>query len=315
MFQGKEYVYEVYKTKSFSKAASNLYISQPALSATIKKIEGRLGTPIFDRSTNPIRLTYSGQQYIQSVEAIIDIESRFDNYLNDLKELRTGHLAIGGSNLFSSYILPSLLSKFMEKYPMIEIKLVEDTTKSLEQQLLIGSLDLIIDNYPFSDKIYDKAYFKSEQLLLAVPTTLAINESLRDKELSVEEIRHQSHMDDDVPYVSITDFKDCPFLLLRSGNDTRERSDQVFKNANFIPNIVLKLDQQVTAYHVACSGMGITLISDTLIKEVPRDPRITYYKLKDPIVNRNIYFYYKHTKYITRAMNEFLSLACPEYRV
>ena len=49
MFEGKKYVYEVYKTRSFSKAAANLYISQPSLSATIKKIETRLGTPIFDR--------------------------------------------------------------------------------------------------------------------------------------------------------------------------------------------------------------------------------------------------------------------------
>ena len=54
MFQGMEYVYEVYKTRSFSRAAQNLYISQPSLSATIKKIENRIGTPLFDRSTTPI---------------------------------------------------------------------------------------------------------------------------------------------------------------------------------------------------------------------------------------------------------------------
>ena len=57
MFDGKEYVYAVYEEKSFSKAAQKLYITQPALSTAIKKVEKKIGTPIFDRSTSPIGLT------------------------------------------------------------------------------------------------------------------------------------------------------------------------------------------------------------------------------------------------------------------
>jgi len=57
MFKGKKYVYEVYREKSFSKAAQNLYISQPSLSARIKQIEEQIGEPLFDRSTNPLQLT------------------------------------------------------------------------------------------------------------------------------------------------------------------------------------------------------------------------------------------------------------------
>ena len=57
MFSGMNYVYEVYKEQSFSKAAENLYISQPALSSMIKKIETKIGMPLFDRSTSPIQLT------------------------------------------------------------------------------------------------------------------------------------------------------------------------------------------------------------------------------------------------------------------
>ena len=60
MFNSMNYVYEVYKERSFSKAAANLYISQPSLSATVKKVEERIGAPIFDRSVSPIQLTESG---------------------------------------------------------------------------------------------------------------------------------------------------------------------------------------------------------------------------------------------------------------
>ena len=60
MFQGMKYVYEVYKEKSFSKAAASLFISQPSLSANVKRIENRIGSPIFDRSTKPLQLTEVG---------------------------------------------------------------------------------------------------------------------------------------------------------------------------------------------------------------------------------------------------------------
>ena len=68
MFQGMEYIYEVYKEKSFSKAAAALFISQPSLSANVKRVENRIGYPIFDRSTKPLQLTEVGKHYIQAVE-------------------------------------------------------------------------------------------------------------------------------------------------------------------------------------------------------------------------------------------------------
>ena len=68
MFRGMEYVYEVYREKSFSKAARNLYISQPALSAAVRRVEEELNSPIFDRSRNPVGLTECGEHYILAVE-------------------------------------------------------------------------------------------------------------------------------------------------------------------------------------------------------------------------------------------------------
>ena len=102
MFRWKHYVYEVYKEKSFSKAAQNLYISQPSLSARIKKIEDTLGVPLFDRSTTPLRLTESGEVYIKAAEEIMQIEQQVENYINNLTTLKTGHLSVGASNLFAA---------------------------------------------------------------------------------------------------------------------------------------------------------------------------------------------------------------------
>ena len=111
MFQGMRYVYEVYKEMSFSKAARNLFISQPSLSAAVKKEEVQIGFPIFDRSSNPIQLTDLGKEYIRSIEIIMDVENGFQNYINDMRELKSGSLSIGGTNLFTSYVLPPLISR------------------------------------------------------------------------------------------------------------------------------------------------------------------------------------------------------------
>ena len=97
MFDGKEYVYAVYEEKSFSKAAQKLYITQPALSTAIKKVEKKIGSPIFDRSTSPIGLTPSGEVYIDAIEKLFVLEQNTLNQLNNLNGLLAGKLAVGGT--------------------------------------------------------------------------------------------------------------------------------------------------------------------------------------------------------------------------
>ena len=98
MFQNMDYIYEVYKEKSFSRAAKNLYLSQSSLSLTVKSAEKRIGMEIFDRSQNPIRLTEFGEHYIRAVEEIRGIESRLENYIYDTNHLKMGSISIGAGN-------------------------------------------------------------------------------------------------------------------------------------------------------------------------------------------------------------------------
>lgn len=309
MFEGKQYVYEVYKTRSFSRAAENLYISQPSLSAIIKRIEKKTGAPIFDRSSTPLRLTECGEQYIRCIERLMDMENEFGNYLNDLEGLHTGHLSIGGSSLFASYILPPLISDFTKKYPNVGIDLVESTTKQLEKLLLSGNLDLIIDNYAFPKTVYERHLFRDEHLLLAVPAVLLNKYKAAVQRLSASDIRADRHLSDQTKAIDIRLFQKENFLLLRPGNDTRERSDLLLKKAGIQhPSAILQLDQQVTAYHVACCGLGIAFVTDTLIQHMENDPRIAFFRLNGPEARRSIYFYYKQSRYMTKAMEAFLAL-------
>lgn len=312
MFQGMDYVYEVYKTRSFSKAAKNLFISQPSLSATIKRIEQKIGYPIFDRSTKPLGVTEFGEQYIHSVEQILGIEKDFENYINDYGELKSGKLTLGGTNLFSSFVLPPLISKFGQMYPNIKVELIEESTSKLIEFLQNGTVDFVLDNSNLDPDIFEKSVYLKEHLLLAVPRHFSVNEPLKDYQISIEQIKDGSYLNSSVEIVDLKCFSKVPFVLLKQENDTRARAMKICEEQYFSPKVILELDQQMTSYNITCSGMGISFISDTLITRVSAHSDVLYYKLKEGNTGRDVSFYWKRGRYMSLAMKKFLQCSALE---
>ncbi len=306
MFQGMEYVYLVYKQKSFSRAAKMLFVSQPSLSATIKRIESKVGYPIFDRSTKPLSLTVCGQHYIRAVEQIMAIQNDFSTYINDLGKLKSGNLIIGGSSLYSSLVLPKMMTDFSREYPGVEIALVEESTSKLAEMLQQGSVDLIFDNCYLDPMIYDREYYESERLLLAVPKKLEVNKAVEQYQIPVDAILDGRYLNETWESVPVDMFKNEPFVMLKMENDTRKRAMEICQSYGFIPKILFELDQQMTSYHITCSGMGISFISDLLVKGVPVNSNVSYYKIDCRQSERKVFFYWKRGRYFSRAMEEFL---------
>lgn len=304
-----EYIYEVYREKSFSKAAKNLFISQPSLSAAVKKVEVNLGYEIFDRSTKPIGLTEFGLEYIKSVEKILEIEDNFENYLNDLGDLKAGKVSIGGTSLFISHVLPFVISEFSKKYPKVELNIVEDNTVELENSLASGELDIVIDNYQFDPEIYDRQILMKDHIILVVPSSYKSNKNLYEYKLEYDSIISKEYFNDKFKPVKLDNFKDEPFIFLKEGNDTRIKADSICQSENFNPNIIFELDQQITSYNLSINGVGISFISDILIKSIGKTTEVCYYKLPKEFTSREIYFFYKHNRYLKQATREFLKMA------
>ena len=308
MFVWKKYVYEVYKERSFTKAAQNLYISQPSLSARIKKIEEIIGEPLFDRSTTPLQLTEVGKVYIEAAEEITQIEQRVENYINDLAGLKTGNLAVGASTLFAAYVVPSLITQFNQKFPDVHIQLIEGNTAELEEMLGSNALDFVIDNYHYESILYNKELYCEENILLAVPKHFAVNEELGMYQLSYKNIKNKNYLNQKYPAVPLGRFADLPFIMLTQGNDTRTRGDRLCRNVGFKPNIVLEFNQQSTAYMASSTQLGATFISDILVSPLPAFENLVYYKLDGEEAKRKVFFYYKTHKYKTRVMEEFIRM-------
>ena len=110
----------------------------------------------------------------------------------------------------------------------------------------------------------------------------------------------------DAKRATIFEFKDLPFVFLTPENDTGKRANRLFKKYGISPNVMFHLDQQVTAYNISSTGIGISFVSDTLVKRSDSTPNLYYYRLDDAELVRNIYFYQKNNRYVTRACEEFI---------
>lgn len=309
MFRNMEYIYAVYKAGSFSAAAKALYVSQPCLSAMVKKTEQQLGVPIFDRNSKPLQLTEYGVRYISYLEKVRDLEREFEQYLNDVQGLHTGSLSIGTNNVFASFVLPSLIWHFNRQYPGVKVQMVEGNISYLEHALTQGTLDLVLDNCPMDASLCQQYQLGTEQLLLAAPKSIHDAEGYREFCLTHEDVLSDRHLSPQIPALPVQALADIPFIALRMGNDTRIRMDSIFHQAGITPKIQLEVDQLATAYNIACNGLGMTLVSDTLLRKTAPYSDMCYYKLSSQHTARAIYLYHKRARYVTRAMQEFMDTA------
>ena len=309
MFDGKEYVYAVYEEKSFSKAAQKLYITQPALSTAIKKVEKKIGTPIFDRSTSPIGLTPGGEVYIDAIEKLFALEQNTLNQLNNLNGLLAGKLSVGGTIFFTSFVLPGVLSEFSHRYPQIKIDLQEGTTTQLTDKLVAEELDLLIDNSELDDKNYEKYYYSTERIILAVPKSFPINEELTQYLRHAEDIRAGRHSQAEFPVLPLPLLKSTPFIFVKEENSIYKRSMKMCSRQNYSPNIIMKPDQVVSAFNMAGRGVGAAFIPDGLIVNLPYEVPLCFYKMNEELAVRYVYLYKKRNKYLTKAMEEFIRVA------
>lgn len=310
--QEYEYVYQVYKEKSFSKAARNLFISQPALSATIKKIENRLDVKLFERTTTSVTLTEAGEAYVETARKIMELETDLSVYLEDLANLNTGRLVLSGTAFFCSYVIPPVVAAYQKKYPGVTLEMMESDSLLLYPMANENDLDLIVDAGYFEEEKFEVQTLFTEHILLAVPMTMVTTGQQRERALTAEDIRKGRFLKPEVKGISVKEFEDRPFLLLKKEHDLYHRAMAICEEQGMAPESLLHLNQLMTAYSLACQGMGLTFVSDTLVRQSRIQADVVYFKLNvqnEKLTCRDVFVAYRKNRHITRAMRSFIELA------
>jgi len=190
MNNAEKYIYEVYSKKSFTDAAKKLFVSQPSLSATIKKHEAKLGYDIFDRTTNPVSLTKEGTAYIDYLEESMELENQLKQRLQSLNRNSSKVLCIGGSNSASHIAIPKICALFSRKFPdvIVNIDVGEfGQNTSLMDKLDKGNLDIVITSNVDSQKYKATTLWREKYLMVIRKSYPGINK-LSDYCLSYDEV-------------------------------------------------------------------------------------------------------------------------------
>lgn len=298
-------------TQSIGKAARELGISQPALSASLKKAEDEIGFQIFDRTKLPIKMTEMGQEYLKFLHKCNKMEEDFFCHIADMDESNNGKIVIGGSNSFQGTYLSKLIATYCKMYPHVRLELLEDTIPEIARMLVAGEVDVFVSPAQKIDEdiVYEKLF--AEKLLLCVPKRNKGNDILTQYQVPLEHVKAgklSSHWDS-YQCIDLKLFQEEKFILLNSHQHIGAISNQLFQAAKFEPENPIYAEQMSTSYAYTVNEVGISFITDTAIRFGNYKNHATYYICDKDLCSRDMYICYSKKGYLSRACRAFIEMA------
>lgn len=291
-FKQYQYVLKIAELRNMTKAANELYITQPSLSHYIAKVEEELGTAIFNRSTNPISLTPAGEKYVETARMVLALNARLKQEISDISSQKKGTITVGMSHARASFFLPYVLPKFKERYPGIHIRTVEVKSKLVEEYVAKGQCDIGILPFPLSGSYpLEQEVICEEQLFLIAGHAL--------KEGKTENGRI---------YVDLKDCGDYAYTVLKKGHGIRTALDVLFMEHGIRPASILETTSNETAYRLATVDMGLSVVPEsTIILSQPLGKPYIYSLGKEGMV-WEIGAIYRQKEYLTAAQRDLIDM-------
>lgn len=278
-----QYAVILAETRNFSTAAEKLNISQPAFSKQIISLENELGLKLFDRSTTPLSITPAGEFFIEKAKNILFEEDVLLKTVEKYKLGERGKLVIGAVPFRSSYMLPGLIKAIKDKFPGLQVVLMEYGLSVLEKGLLESEYDFAIMNLPVNNPEFETIPLEEDKLVLAVPKKYKIFvKSNKNGEI------------DDLSAV-----KDVPFVTVSKEQEMRKLFDALCAEADFTPEIYAQVTGVATAWEVTKSGEAATIIPKQFIDAKGGAEEIEIYEIKNTPYKRQSAVVLRRGQYVS----------------
>lgn len=266
--------YAVARAGNISKAAKELYISQPAISKSISKLEDSLNTVLFTRNSRGVQLTEEGRILYEHTRSAFDELSMGEQELRRIREFNLGHIRIGVSNTLCRFIMVSYLKGFIEKYPHVKITIESQSTTRTLDMLEQQRIDIGLVAEPKSQKNLEfLPVMEIEDIFVATPSYL-------------ENLRLREGKDADI-------FQTGNIMLLDKNNITRAYIDDYMSVNHIEANNLLQVTTMDLLIEFARIGLGIGCVIKEFVKEDLDSGRLVQIRLGTPIHKRTIGFVYQ----------------------
>lgn len=277
-----KYFVKIVEHRSFTKAARDCNVSQPALSQQIRKLERQLGQPILERKGRTVHLTSGGQLLLERAERILKLVADTESQITDDGE--TGRLSVSAIPTIGPYFLPRLLQQVKPQFPKAKFLIGEDVTEVLAQRCLNGDIDVGILALPSATKrIHIEPLFE-EELYVAF---------------------NKDHPFADREVITDNDIRNETFVLLGETHCLTDAIESYCDRQDIQPVSTARIQQLETVKQLVALGQGISFIPEMATGD-DLGGRLVYRKIKGSDLRRTIAICWNPARYQSQLFSNFV---------
>jgi len=255
------------KLGNLTRAAEALHITQPSVSYAIKQLEEQFGVKLFNRQSKGVTLTVEGQALLQYVEQSLNLLDAGERRIASLRTLETGELRIGASGPIIKHLLLAPLDKLRELHPGVRIRLSQEKTSVIKQQLIEGQLDLGFIHLPYEDPSLSIERMADIQDCFVVGAAY--------KEWTKKPL-------------TATELLSLPLLLLSRESSTRLFIEHWFEEQGCRLEVDIELNSTDMLIELAGRGYGAAFVTRSFVQEELSSGKLFELSTSQPIPMRSI---------------------------
>jgi DNA-binding transcriptional LysR family regulator len=287
-----QYLDMLLKHGNYTKAAKDLYISQPYLTQTIKKVELELGIDIINRHSSPLQLTEAGKVYYQYLRSLETEQDQFRKKLSSYAPQSQTVIRVGILSSLGTYLLPLFLPTFMQSHPQINIQLIEAMPEENEEKILAKELDFFIGQNPETISPNLTIYNRGPHGYYAVipkrsPLYKKNKVLLKSNALSLKQLLQE------------------PLILTTRGSAIRRQIDYLLQKHKIQPAILLESNNIFTVLELAKQDLGITFIPES-VQVSKTDGQYNLYPMPLELLSLDYFIAHSSEETLMSAEKEFV---------
>ena len=279
--------YMAAKKGSLSSAAEELYITQPAVTKGIQRLQEFYEIKFIDHIGKKLVLTDAGEVLYEIAEKIFELESQAEESIRDFQQRKKGHIRILSSESFGDYYLPQIIVPFSKAHPLVRISMTILPTDLVVENTATLNNDIGFISYPVENK------------------KLAVREVLEDQLVIITSGKHPLSKK---RRLTARDLENQLLIMHEIGSAPRRAIDEYVRRNNISVKIPLELSSNRAIKRAVEDGIGIALISRKVANEEIQAKRLKAIPLSDPSMNRKFYMVYHKDKYIPEPLQLFIDM-------
>lgn len=284
---------------SFSKAAKELFLTQPTVSAHISSLEKELNVRLFIRNTKEVSLSEDGKELYKYAKQMIDIEKKIEEKFGAREKDGKHSISIAASTIPAQYLLPKILLKFNEKYPDEQIKISESDSSKVVMQIVDNMVDVGFTGTVLEKKHCKYVPFYRDELVIITPNTDRYRELLENNADSISWIKKE------------------PIIMREEGSGTRKEAEKLLKGLRIDPtslDVIASIANQETIKKSVRQGLGISIISKLAAEDEVEAGFVLACPIPGTSSGRDINLVYNKNYQLSRAAERFIKIVKEVYR-